>query len=193
MNTFKKNDELVSYDYYFNDFLKALLAVESKYTIWPYGRSNKQMCERVFAYELYHQYRKRMTSYEYNNLILNGEIRKDKSIIRSAEFKVSYPDLVLHEQQNNINQQLIACEIKTINGLNYDSLLKDINKLDKYVESLNFKYSVFVQVLDHEDYFNNSILKILKKNIKSFKHPTNIFYIIKTKVNIKILKLSDLN
>lgn len=170
-------------DIYFKDFLLALITVEEKYMIWQYGGINDKMCERVFAYELYHQWRKLSEQFNYDNLIINGEILKDGSILHHEHLKEIYPDLLLHEQQNNLNQQILACEIKTLKALEHENgkrkLKQDLIKLGHYVSDLQFKYSVFVQVRDKENYFSNVIIPYLQRYRNEFSNRDKVFYVIK--------------
>lgn len=165
---------------YFNDLLLALMRVESKYLLWPYG-INKQMCERVFAYELYHQWRIVSEHYDYENLLINGEIRKDGSIYRTTK-KIVYPDLILHEQQNNINQQIIACEIKTVKSVESNGgkqkILKDLIKLGEYVEELEYETCVFIQIKDPTNIIEK-VIPYLKKRKNTISNSSKIYYIIK--------------
>lgn len=168
---------------FFNDFLLALLFVDEEYLIWQYGL-NMQMGERVFAYELYHQWRKISEQFDYHDLIINGEIRKDGSILRNAVFAEVYPDLILHEQQNNLNQQLLACEIKTSRALSNPQgrrkLKRDLIKLGNYISNLEFRHCVFVQVLNPFDEFDKLIIPYLRANQQDFKNQSRIYYVIKS-------------
>lgn len=63
---------------YINDIGEAILRVEERYCEWAYNSdNNNQKTERVFAYELYHQF-KTLTNCDnkYHNLRLDGEIDK---------------------------------------------------------------------------------------------------------------------
>ena len=166
---------------YFNDLLLALMKVDSKYLLWPYG-INTQMCERVFAYELYHQWRIISEYYQYENLIINGEIRKDESIYRRVNNTIVYPDLILHEQQNNINQQIIACEIKTVKSIESNNgkqkVLRDLIKLGSYVEDLQYETCVFIQIKDHDNIIEK-VIPYLKKRKNAISNLSKIYYIIK--------------
>lgn len=190
----KNNRQGQNSENYFYDFISALLSVSDNYLIWPYGIST-QMAERVFAYELYHQWRMLIDGHKYENLILNGEIRKDGSVIRHENLKEIYPDFVLHEQQNNLNQQLIICEIKTSRALQHKNgkaqLKKDIIKLGNAIEELGFKEALFIQVLDLDNTFEN-VKPYLQRNLSNFKHTDKIRYIIKDYDRIRFDYLMNL-
>jgi hypothetical protein len=170
---------------FFLDFLIALLKVERNYMIWPYGLSVKdnQVGERVFAYEFYHQWRKVSEQFKYKNLIINGEIRKDGSIYRHDSLGQVYPDLVLHEQQNNMNQQIIACEIKTSKALNHTNgrkqLKKDLLKLSQFHIELGFEYCIFLQIMDLENCLDSSIIPYLLRIQQHLSELDSIYLIIK--------------
>ncbi|MCX8080857.1 MAG: hypothetical protein N3F09_06440 [Bacteroidia bacterium] len=180
---------------YFYDFITALLSVSKDYLIWPYNEKN-QMIERVFAYELYHQWRLLIDNYKYKNIILNGEIKKDGSILRNEDFKKIYPDLVLHEQQDSLNNQLIICEIKTCKALKHSrgkaKLKKDIIKLGNAIEYLKFKEALFIQVLDLDNTFKEKVKSYLQRNFKDFKYANKIRYIIKDYDEIRYDYLNNL-
>ncbi|WP_435524583.1 hypothetical protein [Chryseobacterium indoltheticum] len=78
---------------------------------------------------------------------------------------VVYPDLILHEQQNNTDQQVLACEIKTVQALNRESksLIEDLLKLDKYIDVLDYEISVFIQIKNPFDEFlkNREIIETI--------------------------------
>lgn len=172
---------------YFVDFLISLIRVENNYIMWPYGINdkgdeNKQIIERVFAYEFYHQWRKVTEEFEYKNLIINGEILKS-SVYRLTDIDLVYPDLILHEHQNNMNKQLIACEIKTskalLNANGKKGLKKDLLKLSSYRDALQFEYCIFLQVLDIDDCFNSSICPYLNRIQNQLSNLESIYFVIK--------------
>jgi hypothetical protein len=180
-------NQITTDEKYFKDLLISLLNVSHEYVSWQYGltANNTQMCERVFAYEFYHQWRKLSENFHYEGVILNGEIRKDRSVYRDT-VGIIYPDLILHEQQNNLNRQLIACEIKTSKNLEHTNgrkaLKKDLIKLSNLKTQLLFNYCVFVQVLDNSECFQESILPYLLSNRPQFEQYENLestYYIIK--------------
>lgn len=179
-------------DKYLNDLLVSLTNVDSKYLLWPYGDVDEQMCERVFAYELYHQWRIISEIFQYDNLIINGEIRKDGSVYR-RNINIVYPDLVLHEQQNNLNQQLLACEIKTIIAIkkSLEDFKKDLIKLSNYIDVLEYKTCVFIQIMDDPEIFERNIL-YLKDYKDQIPNLSKIYYVIKDYEYISFETLENL-
>lgn len=177
---------------YFIDFLISLMRVERKYMLWPYNMSNNdniQTIERVFAYEFYHQWRNVTEEFYYQNLIINGEIRKDGTIYRHPNIGTVYPDLILHEQQNNMNRQLIACEIKTSKALNHANgkkgFGKDLIKLSNYLHDLNFEYCIFLQVLNSENCLEEQILPYLRNRQNNFNDLDRIYFVVKESDRIR--------
>lgn len=88
--------------------------------------------ERVFAYELYHQWSRLID--KRTKWVINAEVRKCLELFKDisnssseTESSWNFPDLVLHKGQEK-NEQLIACEIKRIDRLE-DDFTKDINTL----------------------------------------------------------------
>jgi hypothetical protein len=168
---------------YFNDFLHALLNVKEAFLVWQYGIS-QQTSERVFAYELYHQWRLYTHNFpSYRDLLINGEVRKNGSILRNPDFAVSFPDLVLHGNQNDTASQIAICEIKTTRALIHDSGLssmkKDLFKLASYQHYLHFEYPIFIQILDYEDCFQQRVVPYLKRNAHHFVDKRDVIYVIK--------------
>lgn len=130
---------------------EAIIKVAPEYIY--YGRRwDENQVERCFAYELYHQWSILLDDYFEKNpnekrLYLNGEIPK-KAIGREK----TYPDLVLHSGQDNDRKQLIACEIKRSENINFRALVTDLYKLLKYKElyfkgkPISYDSSVFIMI-----------------------------------------------
>ncbi|MFC0878880.1 hypothetical protein ACE01N_19965 [Saccharicrinis sp. FJH2] len=180
-----RRNQITNGEKYFLDFLIALLKVESHYMIWPYGLNDNdsQVGERVFAYEFYHQWRKVSDQFHYENLIINGEIRKDGSIYRHDNLGQVYPDLILHEQQNNMNQQRIACEIKTSKAINHTNgrkhFKRDLLKLSQFHRELRFEYCIFLQIMDLDNCLASSIIPYLLRIQEQLSDLDSIYLIIK--------------
>jgi DNA mismatch repair ATPase MutS len=126
-----------------------------------------QFIERVFAYELYHQFRIIMDSFPqlYGHLVLNGEVRKNgfnESIICKNHI---YPDLVLHRNQTTKSKdsQKLFIEIKSKSFSN-EQLENDFKKLLTAVsERLNFEEAVFISInLNPKDVLNE-LKKVINK------------------------------
>jgi len=124
----------------------------------------KQFVERVFAYELYHQFRVIIinNSQQYDNLVLNGEITKngfDDTVLGKARI---FPDMVLHKSNtdNSPKNQKLFIEIKVQPDARIGT---DIKKLFVAVSPrLNFENAVFICIN------NNKVeLKIKKHIIKN--------------------------
>lgn len=144
---------------YLNDLGNSILNVDEEYCNWEARHITLQKSERVFAYELYHQFKSlTKNKTEYFNTRFDGEI--GKQIYQVADNcgtdiitnQLDYsPDLVLHKSQtdsNEENQKLIV-EIKARN-ISDEDLAKDIIKLNHYVSSLNFQYAIFITVNTNE-------------------------------------------
>lgn len=105
---------------------------------------NTIRAERVFAYELYHQFRLLMK--EDCEYYLNGEIRKSNKVFNWENQSDCYPDLVLHGNQTFIDKesQYFLCEIKMSTN---KSLLDDLSKLSQFCKSnLEFQNYIFLCV-----------------------------------------------
>lgn len=120
-------------------FIKAVKRVETRYYKFqtydahPPLNVDKEKytnhLERVFAYELYHQWSGILG--KHSKWILNAEISKDLNEFCSAVNNegTKYPDLVLHEDQGADNQMMV-CEIKRNINI-HENIRKDVEKLIK--------------------------------------------------------------
>ena len=176
------------FQYCIEDLMYALEHVDEKYVKWHMGQRKEggitenlgedegnmlqspkeSYCERVFAYELYHQFRKLMCDNKrYNSLLFNGEQRKDETfyddLFKELEgYDYVIPDLILHEALGNKDihdGQILYIEIKTVNNENVFSDLKKLSELTK--SPLNFYYYIFIYV--------DGTIKDLKDKVKGVK------------------------
>ena len=134
-------------------FFKSLNKVDKDYYVYDLDENKVKVhdpnaetkalehTERVFAYELYHQW---SCSLKDTDWIVNAELRKNVEWFYSKEAKddeillyentststnessKDFPDMVLHKNQNK-DAQLIVCEIKREKRITSD-LKKDLNK-----------------------------------------------------------------
>ena len=183
-----------SFKGYLEDLCSALEKVSPAYKKWmqyntddsgEVKETKESYCERVFAYELYHQLRSIMepcrghVEDRYRELLLNGEQVKLDNFYRhlfeglsklSEKFKKEgdnkiIPDLVLHKDLGTIDKdgQIYLVEIKM--GENPNAL-DDLEKLTLLNESeLNFHFYIFVCVDKSVDELKE---KILHKGIDVF-------------------------
>lgn len=98
-----------------------------------------QVIENSFTAELYHRFKsiceQAINSAYYNNLILHFDINKMGGDLR--------PDLVLHQAQENRENQLMFIEVKTDPNANLNN---DFQKLEYAIRNLEFKNAVIVIV-----------------------------------------------
>ena len=143
---------------YLNDLGDAIMNVDEKYCHWAYRIDyTNQKTERVFTYELYHQFRLMAGSKPqyYNDLRLDGEIGKrladlelencgSATYITQGQFS---PDLVIHLAQTNREEeyQKLVIEAKTKYVRN-DELGEAIIKLNHYIRVLSFQYAILISV-----------------------------------------------
>lgn len=156
---------------YLELLIEAILRVKEEYCSWDYFRyQNKQKGERVFCYELYYQFKSLLCCEDLENMRLDAEIYKilQGREINNLGFNIDVnknyivPDLVLHKGQNlaNANTQKLIVEVK-VKNYEPDELKKTIAKLNFYIDSLNFKYAVFLNVNHEFSTVRNRIRRLL--------------------------------
>lgn len=149
-------------------FFNALLKISSNYYSYCIDESKKviEHVERVFAYELYHQWSNLLTKED--GFIINGEIGKQLEyfdqqsniFLGRAE---KYPDLVLHKGQDEVDGNMIVCEIKR--KKNEVGFLNDLLKLAIFTSNHNeqenkippYKCGIFVLVNSSQQEFLSAI------------------------------------
>ena len=182
---------------YFNQLIEALCNVHSSYLQYEtYKYKGDKLvpvikrAERVFAYELYHQYRLLMHNNE--NYKLNGEIFKDNNIFQSKEVSSCYPDLVLHNNLGFIddNSQYFLCEIKMSSNR---ELVNDLYKLTELrtFTKLDFKYYIFLCVGLNLNALRKRILNN-RSSDDNRKLSGDIVCICRKKDNIEVFELKEI-
>jgi hypothetical protein len=160
------------------DLRDGMKEIKRKFYEWNYPKmKGMQKNERVFAYELYHQFRLiTEPKLEYSTMRFDGELTKllkaNPIDLLGIAFQSAWtqqrftPDLVLHLGQENaqIQNQKFILEIKTKNVAD-DEFKKTFLKLHHYIRSLSFQYAVFVSV--------NSTFHDFKQRAYSFFNHTN--------------------
>ncbi len=113
------------------NLVEAILSIDNKYYKYSSCDSdasnynNVEQRERIFAYELYHQW----SMVKQPKLILNGELGK------YIENRHIFPDMALHGGQDNYDHNEIVVEIKRESQINTkdNGLVNDLNKLSTYL------------------------------------------------------------
>lgn len=168
-----KDKEVEAYAQYALDLMESSLKSVDPSYVRAYLYKDKDgdekiydQVERCFAYELYHQLRRKS---EYlgifgKKIVINAEIPKKicKNNLKSKSDNDSdgklFPDIVIHggQDDHNNNNQLLVCEIKrnpykllnhSGSSLNEgagrkpskDDIKKDLSKLDGYVRNLLYE------------------------------------------------------
>ena len=125
-----------------DDFIRALLNVDENYYTYTTQKQVTKYPERVFAYELYHQFRKIMEKNpkKYQCIWLNGEQQKSKQVVEDLE--KCAPDLVLHDCIYEVRPdgQFWLCEIKMKNNPEATSDLEKFYRM----EVLGFQCYIFL-------------------------------------------------
>lgn len=197
VSTINNDGILINKD--FLSLLQALAQVEKKYLFYADTNANADdrqdqitQLERVFAYELYHQW----SLLKDENLVLNGEIDK------LWTDQTWYPDLVLHGGQHDPNNNKIVVEIKRecmVKG-KPEAILDDLVKLSSFLEAVdkdnqakkyrNYEFAVFILLKGELNEIVNA-LKDEKASGKVFND--NVICIsFNEKKEIRISNLADL-
>lgn len=198
---------------YLRDLLKSILRVGFDFCLKDNEHgANEEQYERVFAYELYHQWSKYLENEYWNedrDMRINGEIKK----FFHSERKI--PDLVLHKQ--NSDCQKIMVEIKTHHGIRQDNdgMLSDLKKLIKFTcgkvennalgrptifgEYQPYEMGVFILTLENTEvlqFFIENKKEEIQKYMRKFGvRPRSIFCIClpwDEENQVKILEVSPL-
>ena len=164
---------------FIQDLIDAIKKVDSNYFSWKLykGEDTKDAyCERVFAYELYHQLRCIMNPYNtvenierYQGLTLNGETIKDNSffnnLFSNLEQQRFIPDLVLHKDLGKVEEegQIYLAEIKMSENVKALDDLAKLTMLSK--SSLNFSCYIFIIVGKNKDELKQELGKIETENL----------------------------
>lgn len=164
---------------YIQDLVDAIQKVDTDYYYWKLyneGETKEAYCERVFAYELYHQLRCIMSPCNtaenigrYQGLTLNGETIKDNSFFNNL-FSNLYqqrfiPDLVLHKDLGKTDEegQIYLAEIKmSENKEALDDLLK-LTNLSK--SNLKFSCYIFIYAGLNIEEFKEKLSKVKTNNL----------------------------
>lgn len=126
-------------DLHLENLFKAILNIRDeyyKYSLEQLAGSDdyQEQLERVFAYELYHQWS--IIQDNYNKMVpkedgrvINGEAGKK---LNGCHI---YPDMLLHGGQDDTENQEIAIEIKRKVGIKKDNLIEDLKKLTRLMSA----------------------------------------------------------
>ena len=151
----RRLDEIDDSDKNLLHLFKAILNVDCNYV--DSGTQFSKRLERVFAYELYHQWSmiiEKQNKKNYNDkYLINGETSKNMSHF-SLDGKEDnlIPDMILHKSIDEPRGQAIVCEIKRKGNFENNGFKKDIQKLIRFVgekqNEYTFGFGVFVLVGD---------------------------------------------
>lgn len=150
---------------YLKDLGCAMKNISSDYFSWKLKNSidceKEVYCERVYAYELYHQLRTIMecpvcNGKRYKGLTLNGEAIKSNTFFKDVFDGLSevnngdenkfIPDLILHKDLGSFENegQIYLVEIKMNGNRDYFNDLIKLTNLKK--TKLNFDFYIFIYV-----------------------------------------------
>ncbi|MBR5653357.1 MAG: hypothetical protein IKX22_04685 [Prevotella sp.] len=156
------NDNLIEIDcIHIKNLFKAILEVRRNYFYYRTETNEtiddddwQEQLERVFAYELYHQWS--LIQMQYNDFLLKEGKRNDLLYIngevgKGLEGIHKYPDMVLHGGQGDYVHQEIAVEIKRKANITSEKVIKDLEKLSDMItegkmafNAKPFKWGVFI-------------------------------------------------
>ena len=116
---FVENNPIKGFDNEISKYLYSLFSsvcsVDSSYLHFAGYNADEDIehVERVFAYELYHQWCNYPTIKNNKNIVINAEIPKELICeVKNIKESLSYPDMVLHHGQGLYSGNIIVCEIK---------------------------------------------------------------------------------
>lgn len=184
--------------------LNAILRVNKDYLIYSkpveMKESNKdekeiifEQLERIFAYELYHQWSSLLN--KDGGLILNGEAQK------IIERDRKYPDMVLHGGQGDSKSNEIVVEIKRGKYIDGIKIVEDLEKLSIFLETdegkeyANYHDAVFILIGGNMDDISNTLNKnkIKTKINNSIIYVTYNYNFADQIYILEIARMSDLN
>jgi len=162
--------------------LQALAQVDKKYLSYADTNANADdrkdqinQLERVFAYELYHQW----SLLKDDILVLNGEIDK------LWNDKTWYPDLVLHGGQDDFENNKIVDDLEKLS-----LFLEIVDKESEFRKYRNYELAVFILLKGDLNEISEAL-----KNDKATKKVINdnvVCMSYNEKREIRISRLSDL-
>ncbi|MBR3521905.1 MAG: hypothetical protein IKN75_05180 [Prevotella sp.] len=152
---------------------KAIIEVNKDFYSTPEPQNDSDeaiaQLERVFAYELYHQWSLILEVFNAekqkdDRRIINGEIGKQLLGVKK------YPDMVLHKGHGDIRHQEIVVEIKRKNAIKDDNVAQDIIKLSNFMtegflgcSASPYSEGVFILTNGNEDDIKKQLKMIDKK------------------------------
>ena len=131
-------------DPHLENLFTAILNIKDEYYKYSLERiagsdEYQEQLERVFAYELYHQWS--IIQDNYNKMVpkedgrvINGEAGKK---LNGCQI---YPDMLLHGGQDDSVNQEIAIEIKRKVGIKKDNVIEDLKKLTRLLSAGGLAY-----------------------------------------------------
>lgn len=159
--------------------------------------------ERVFCYELYHQARKIMETKQLTNQVfLQAELRKNQVTSEIEElFEIKningpyYPDFLIHNPLSFDDQYLII-EVKANPELNINDMVRDIKKIDEFINKYNYQKGIFLAINLSEKRLktllnNNEFLKEINDSI-SYKDKILLIFKEDANKNQKLINLNTL-
>lgn len=138
--------------------------------------AEESQVERVFAYELYHQWSNDCTIKCKPGLMINSELSKQLINPDNGEH-LYYPDMVLHFGQGKAKDNLIVCELKRKEYIdaNVKEMRNDFKKLKLYLDKETkailykkdwtpFELGVFVAIVNEDNCNDEFSVKIISKH-----------------------------
>lgn len=156
-----------------NDCVTSLLSVAPNYYGYSTPTNNIDSCERVFAYEFYHQLR---CTFKGRSWYVHGEFKKGLAPLTIDFGKdIVYPDIVLHLPES-LTSNLCAFEIKSSASGNVTTgadVLSDLKKLEMFTrpsksQGLNFELGVLILINKCFDEIYKASNKSTRKEIEEY-------------------------
>ena len=152
---------------FLNALLNATSEIQERYFRLPVAYKDYVFRERAYCYELYHQLRQLLQDdFPY---ILSGEINKAGHPLISPNCGEIIPDFLVHNPGSmGPDDNLVICEVKTIQRANFNNegkdLLKDMNTIGCMTSIKNGYYKGIILIFgSNYGEKKSEIVKVYKK------------------------------
>jgi len=154
----KTNDDLI-YDHLVECLRLATQNIKHSYMFLPIAGSVLPIYrERVYCYELYHQFR--IVWNDHKGFSINGEVDKTHHpLIHDPNIKNSKPDFLIHKP-GNMSGNLAIIEVKPVTARK-DDIKKDLITMTAFLKIINYHFAIYLVYGDDINALDSFILKAI--------------------------------